>query len=82
VEHHNGVLALTIKRAGEWLLSGAFGDRLEAWEMQRKFRKFQPQLGRPDGAAILDRDHVKGHFDDYGGPVMRLYAERLAQYEP
>ena len=80
-EHHNGVVARTLKRAGEWLLSGAIGDRLEAWEMRRKFRKFQPWLGRPDGAAILDRDHVKGHFDDYGGPVMRLYMERVAQYE-
>jgi hypothetical protein len=79
--HHTGAMARTFKRVGEWLLSGAIGDRLEIWEMQRKFRKFQPQLGRPAGAAILDRDHVKGHFDDYGGPVMRLYAERLAQYE-
>ena len=36
---------------------------------------------RPDGDAILDRDHVKGHFEDYGEPVMRLYAERVAQLE-
>jgi hypothetical protein len=78
-EHHSGVIARTIKRASEWLLSGSFGDRLETWEMQRKLRKFKPQLGRPDGDAILDHDHVKGHFDDYGGPVMRLYAERLAR---
>ena len=49
--------------------------------MRRKIRKFQPQLGGPDDDAILDRDHVKGHFDDYGGPVMRRYAERLAQFE-
>lgn len=70
-----------IKRGLEWLLSGRLGAALERWEMQRKIRKFQPQLGHPDGDAVLDRDHVKGHFDDYGGPVMRLYAERLAQYE-
>jgi len=76
-----GVVGRLIKRAGEWLLAGALGDALERWEMQRKLHKFQPQLGRPDGDAILDHDHVKGHFDDYGGPVMRLYAERLAQYE-
>lgn len=80
-ELRSGWLARAFKRLGEWLLSGAVGDRLEAWEMRRKLRKFQPKLGRPDGDAILDRDHVKGHFDDYGGPVMRLYAERLAQYE-
>ena len=70
-----------LKGLGERCLSGSVGDRLEAWEMRRKLRKFQPQLGRPDGDALLDHDHVKGHFDDYGGPVMRLYAERLAQYE-
>jgi len=75
------VVMRAIKRIGERLLSGALGDQFEAWEMQRKLRKFQPQLGRPDGDAILDHDHVKGHFDDYGGPVMRLYAEKLAQYE-
>lgn len=80
-ESRSGWLAHAFKRSGEWLLSGAVGDRLEAWEMRRKLRKFQPKLGRPDGDAILDHDHVKGHFDDYGGPVMRLYAERLAQYE-
>ena len=76
-----GGVVRALKRLGEWLLSGAVGDRLDAWEMQRKLRKFQPKLGRPDGDALLDHDHVKGHFDDYGGPVMRLYAERLAQYE-
>ena len=70
-----------LKHGLERLLSGRVGTWLERWEMRRKLRKFQPQLGRPDGDAVLDRDHVKGHFDDYGGPVMRLYAERLAQYE-
>jgi hypothetical protein len=75
------VVVRAIKRVGEWLLSGALGDQFEAWEMQRKLRKFQPQLGRPDGDAILDHDHVKGHFDDYGGPVMRSFAEKMAQYE-
>ena len=80
-ELRSSVVARAIKRVSEWLLSGALGNRLEMWEMRRKLHKFRPQLGRPDGNAILDRDHVKGHFDDYGGPVMRLYAERLAQYE-
>lgn len=80
-EQRAGGVGRLLKRLGEWLLAGRLGDALEQWEMRRKLRKFQPQLGRPDGDAILDRDHVKGHFDDYGGPVMRLYAERLAQYE-
>jgi hypothetical protein len=80
-EYVPGPIARTIKRGLEWVLAGGPGDRLEAWEMQRKLRKFQPKMGHPDGDAILDHDHVKGHFDDYGGPVMRLYAERLARYE-
>lgn len=76
-----GSIGRGLKRGLEWLLSGRVGDALEAWEMQRKLRKFQAKLGQPDGDAILDRDHVKGHFEDYGGPVMRLYDERVAQLE-
>jgi hypothetical protein len=79
-EHQPGWIGRAFKRWAERWLAGAIGDRLEAWEMRRKLRKFQEKLGQPDGDAILDRDHVKGHFDDYGGPVMRLYAERLAQH--
>jgi len=77
-----GTIGRGLKRITEQLLAGRVGDRLEAWEMRRKLRKFQRQLGRPGGDAILDRDHVKGHFDDYGEPVMQRYAERLAQFEP
>jgi hypothetical protein len=76
-----GWLARRFKSSLEWLLSGRFGDKLEAWEMRRKLRKFEHRLARSGGNAILDRDHVKGHFDDYGEPVMRLYAERVAQLE-
>ncbi len=76
-----GLIGRLLKHGLELLLSGRVGNSLEAWEMRRKIRKFQPRLGGPDDDAILDRDHVKGHFDDYGGPVMRRYAERLAQFE-
>jgi hypothetical protein len=76
-----GLIGRRLKRGLEWLLAGRLGDQLEAWEMRRKLRKFQSNLGRPHGDAILDHDHVKGHFDDYGEPVMRLYAERVAQLE-
>ncbi len=76
-----GLIGYALKRSLEGLFSGRLGDWLEAWEMRRKLRKFQGKLGRPGGDAILDHDHVKGHFDDYGEPVMRLYAERVAQLE-
>jgi hypothetical protein len=75
-----GLIGRALKRLGEWLLSGRVGDRLEEWEMRRKIRKFQPQLGQPDSDAILDSDHVKGHFEDYGAPVLRLYQRRLKDF--
>ena len=71
----------TVKRFGEWLLSGRLGDRLEAWEMNRKLRKFRSKLHQPDGDAILDQDHVKGHFNDYGAPVLRLYENKLKEFQ-
>ena len=80
-EEASGPIGRGLKRVLEKLLSGRAGTTLESWEMRRKIRKFQPQLGQPDGDAVLDRDHVKGHFEDYGAPVMRLYAERAAQLE-
>jgi hypothetical protein len=80
-EETPGSIERSIKRVLEKLLSGRLGTALENWEMRRKIRKFQPRLGQPDGDALLDRDHVKGHFEDYGGPVMRLYAERVGQFE-
>jgi hypothetical protein len=80
-EEAPGLIGRGLKSVLEKLLSGQLGTALENWEMRRKIRKFQPRLGQPDGDALLDRDHVKGHFEDYGGPVMRLYTERLGQVE-
>lgn len=80
-EIRSGVIGRAFKRISEWLLSGSIGDRLEVWEMKRKLKKFQPQLNQPDGDAILDRDHVKGHFNDYGAPVTRLYESKLKEFE-
>jgi len=47
--------------------------------MRRKQRKFASRM-TPRSRAILDRDHIKGHFEDYGASVMELYAQRLAQF--
>ncbi len=69
-----------LKRAAEAVLGGAFGDALDAWECRRKMRRFEPELNKPHAAAHLDRDHVKGHFDDHGHFVMRAYEERLHAY--
>ncbi len=74
-----GPIDRAVKRLGEWLLGGRLGQALEEWEMRRKQRKFAPRITVASN-AILDRDHVKGHFNDYDAPVMQLYAERLAQF--
>lgn len=64
----------------EAALAGRLGDRLERWERERKLVKFAPQAQRPGSAALLDPDHVKGHFDDYGGPLLARYGQRLAEF--
>lgn len=74
-----GRIGRAFQRAAERLLGGRPGDAIEEREMRRKQRKFA-KLITPASSAILDRDHVKGHFDDYGGRVMQLYARRLAQF--
>lgn len=78
-EIRSGLLGRTFKRIGEWLLGGRWGDRLENWEMRRKQRKFAPEVTEQSN-ALLDRDHVKGHFVDYGQEIMKLYEARLARY--
>ncbi len=74
-----GGLARGLQRLGEWLLGGALGDALERWEQARKQRKFQP-AARGAAAARLDADHVKGHFDDHGGPILAAYRRRVEQH--
>lgn len=69
-----------LQRWGERLLAGRFGDWLEQWERVRKLRKFAPEAGRTHAAAELDGEHVKGHFQDNGQPILDKYAERLAQH--
>lgn len=73
-------LGRLVQRAGEWLLFGALGDALETWERTRKLRKFAPAAQRPDSAAQLDADHVKGHFDDHGHPILQKFHERLKHW--
>ncbi len=73
-------LARALQRLGEWLLGGSIGDGLENWERGRKQRKFARQVLAAGPAALLDADHVKGHFVDHRQAVLRAYAERLRRY--
>lgn len=69
-----------LKRLAEWLLGGAPGDWLEAWEFRRKQRKFATRTPQADAAARLNSGEVKGHFQDNGQPVMVQYRQRLQKY--
>lgn len=66
-----------MRRLGEWLLGGWRGDMLETWEQRRKIRRFQSEVGSDSGAAHLDPEHVKGHFQDHGQRILARYAEGL-----
>lgn len=69
-----------LKRLTETMLSGRIGDALEGWEYRRKLRRFAEELQTPNSAALLDDQHVKGHFKDHGHPIMQRYEQRLQQY--
>ncbi len=75
-----GLIGRWFRALTERMLSGRLGDRIEAWEMQRKISKFQPLAG-PKGSVILDRDHVKGHFNDHGAVFDRRYGQKLSQFQ-
>jgi hypothetical protein len=75
-----GRLGRAWRGALEWLLGGKPGEQLEAWERERKLRKFAAQARRAPVSSILDAEQVKGHFDDYGEPVLRAYRERLREF--
>jgi hypothetical protein len=79
-EYAPGKLGLTIKGILEALFGGKVGDKLENWEYQRKLRRFAIDMQTPHSAAQLDKKRVKGHFKDYGHPVLRQYHERLREY--
>jgi hypothetical protein len=69
-----------LKRGAELVLGGRLGDALENWEYRRKLRRFAADLQTPHSAAQLDDQHVKGHFNDHGHPVIQQFSERLRQY--
>jgi hypothetical protein len=76
-----GVLHL-LQRGCERLLAGRLGDKLEAWERHRKTVKFAAEEAQSDhSAAIIDQEQVKGHFKDYGHPVLNRFYERLQEHD-
>jgi hypothetical protein len=69
----------SLKQAGEFLLGGGLGNSIERWEYQRKVKRFQQDSKTPHSAAQLDAQHVKGHFNDHGHPVLVKFEHRLRQ---
>lgn len=63
----------------EWLLSGPIGNQIETWERRRKIRKFHAQATQSTD-SVLDAEHVKGHFFDYGSRTLERFEDLLQTY--
>ncbi|MBP7999052.1 MAG: hypothetical protein KA314_19665 [Chloroflexi bacterium] len=59
----------------ELLLRTQPGSWLEAWEMNRKIRKFS-QDNRNNSETSFTRDWCKGHFDAHSQRILNQYASR------
>jgi hypothetical protein len=73
-------LVRAAQRALEWVLGGSLGAALEDWERRRKLARFAPAAGRATASAQLDAEHVKGHFDDHGRPILQRFEARVRAY--
>jgi hypothetical protein len=81
-EYKVGGLWAALKSISEFLLGDKFGERLEIWEFRRKSRRFAAEMqAQTHHAAQIDEQHVKGHFQDHGHPVLVKYHERLRQFK-
>lgn len=70
-----------LKGGLETILGGSIGGWLERWEQRRKIKRFAQDLETPNASAQLDDSQVKGHFHDYGHPVLKQYKTRLDRYD-
>ena len=60
----------------EWPLRGAFGDRIEAWEGDRKIKRFTNQAGYGPETQF-DRDICQGNFNQHGLQTKAAFQRRL-----
>jgi hypothetical protein len=70
----------TLKRWGEWVLSGALGARIESWEQRRKVAKLS-RLAEQQNAerSCFTSQMCKGHIADHGARIEQLYRQRLRE---
>ncbi len=80
VQTYSSGIGKIFKQVGEFLLKGWVGSQLEKWESRRKIVKFQKQIDH-NSAAQLDKNHVKGHFQDHGQRILKKFYTRLDHYE-
>ena len=73
-------LSQSVKRTAEAILGGAFGTRLDQWEMERKVRKFNQMAQVRGGSVVFTADVCKGHFDRHDSRIMSKFEAELAQY--
>jgi hypothetical protein len=72
--------ASTPQRLFERPLRGVLGDRLEAWEMNRKIARFTRQQGYGE-ETIFNADVCQGNFDHHRTWTYEALEQRLAKFE-
>jgi hypothetical protein len=60
----------------EWVWSGALGDRLENWEMDRKINRLTRQSGF-GSETLFSADICQGNFHQHGSRTLQAYYQRL-----
>jgi hypothetical protein len=69
------------QRLAEAILGGRIGDRIEAWERQRKIPRLQElALQRGAQGARYTPELCKGHVNDHGNRVQERYLAQLAAH--
>ncbi len=73
-------VAPTFRSIIELPLRGGLGDRLEAWEMNRKIARFTRQHGYGE-ETIFNADLCQGNFDHHRSRTYEALEKRLAGFE-
>jgi hypothetical protein len=73
-------VATTFKSIIELPLRGVLGDRLEAWEMNRKIARFARQHGYGE-ETIFNAEVCQGNFDHHRSWTYEAFEKRLAEFE-
>ncbi len=70
---------LLVQHLGEMALRGSLGDRIEAWEMNRKIRRFTQQAGFGIETQF-DAEVCQGNFLHHGAHTRQALQDRLAEF--